>query len=210
MLNDAENRARYLTSGLKTTFSEPADDAERKFLIANELAADSSKRKDDLTAMRQWRDLAQQVNPNVPEERKWHLLAQKRVEQLENAIKDRHLYIEKQWQIAEAAVQAGRLEEAESIRKKLVEQFSQYTDLADVFRATPASPPAEPRTTVSPPPAPAGSSPTEKLDPPSPSRPDPADSTAPRASSPPPSRAEDPKDDQFVPGADPVAGPRRR
>jgi eukaryotic-like serine/threonine-protein kinase len=197
LLKDAENRAKYLTSGLKTSFSEPGNDAERKFLIANELAADSSKRKDDLTAMRQWQDLAQQVKPSVPEERKWYLLALKRVEQLENTIKDRHLYIEKQWQIAEVALQAGRVEEAEAIRKMLVEQFSQYTDLADVFRGTPAAPPTEPKTTVSPPAASTAPPPPGKHDSSKPSSPEPVDNTSPRTPSPPPDRAADPKNDQF-------------
>ena len=183
-----------MTSGLKTTFSEPADDAERKFVIANELAADSSKRKDDLTAIRQWQELAQQVNPNVATERKWHLLALKRVEQLENTIKDRRLYIEKQWQIATVALQAGRVEEAEAIRKQLVEQFSQYTDVAELFRATPAAPPTEPNTAVSPPAAAnsAGSSAPEKHESPDPSPPEPADTTSRGTPSPPPARRRGP------------------
>jgi eukaryotic-like serine/threonine-protein kinase len=197
LLHEAEGRAKFLTSGVKTSYSEPGDDAERKFLIANELAAKSSERKDDLTAVRQWQDLAQQVNPNVTTERKWHLLAQKRVEQLENAIKDRHLYIEKQWQIAEAALQAGRVEEAEAIRKNLVEQFSQYTDLAELFRATPAPPPTEPKNAVSPPAASAGPNAPEKHDSSSPSPPDPADTTTPRAPSPPPARPADPQNEEF-------------
>jgi serine/threonine protein kinase len=149
LLDEAEKRAGYLTSGLKISFSEPANDAERKFVIAHELATGASSRKDDLTAIHLWRGLAEQVNANVPEERKWHLLASSRVQQLENAINDRHQYIEKQLQLADAAFQAGRVEESVAIRKKLVEQFSQYTDLSDLFPKTPVVPGSEPRASAS-------------------------------------------------------------
>jgi eukaryotic-like serine/threonine-protein kinase len=195
LLVDAESRATFLTSGVKTSFAEPKDDAERKFLIANELAAESTKRKDDLTAVRQWRKLSEQVNSKVDAERKWSLLALSRIKQLGNAIKDRHEYIEKQWQIAQEALNAGRVEEAEAIRKKLAEQFSQYTDLADLFReATPASAPKSPSS------GPADStrsSSPEKHDSSNPPNNIPPDPAALRPSSPPPSGSPTPKNDHF-------------
>jgi eukaryotic-like serine/threonine-protein kinase len=195
LLAEAEGRATFLTSGVKTSFAEPKDDAERKFLIANELATDSTKRKDDLTAIRQWRELSEQVNSKVDAERKWSLLALSRIQQLENGIKDRHQYIEKQWQIAQEAFNAGRVEEAEAIRKKLVEQFSQYTDLADLFREATATPASVPKTPSSGPAVSTSSSSTEKPNSSNPPHNIPPDTAAPRPSSPPPSGSPSPKND---------------
>ncbi len=201
LLDEAEKRAGYLTSGLKISFSEPANDAERKFVIAHELATGASSRKDDLTAIRLWRDLSLQVNANDPVERKWHLLASSRAQQLENAINDRHQYIEKQLQLADAAFQAGRLEESQAIRKKLIEQFSQYTDLSDLFPKTPVTPGSEPRTPAPPPAAPTESAASGKSDSSNPSTPnptaDPPATTRPREPSPPPNPDADSKDDQL-------------
>ena len=122
------------------------------------------------------------------------------MEQLKNAINDRRVYIEKQWQIAEVALQAGRVEEAEAIRKNLVEQFSQYTDLAELFPATPPPPPMQPNAAVSPPAASTRPNAAGKQDSPSPSSPDPVDTTSPGTPSPPPDGPAEPKNDQFLPG----------
>ena len=137
LLEDAENRAKVLASGAKTSFSEPANDAERKFVIAHELALVASELKDDLTAIRQWQEFARQVNPDDPDERQWHLLGLHRANQLENAIKDRHQYIEKQIELANIADRTGRHDEALMIKSKLVEQFSRFTDLVDIFGSAP-------------------------------------------------------------------------
>jgi serine/threonine-protein kinase len=140
LLEEAESRGKALTSGLDISLTRPVNDTERKYIIAHELATGASKRKDDLTAIRQWSELADQVSANDPDVRKWHLLAVHRAEELEHAISDRRQYIEKQWQLAKTAFQAGRVLEAESIRKNLVDQFSEYTDVADLFRSIPSSP----------------------------------------------------------------------
>jgi serine/threonine-protein kinase len=145
LLDEAEGRGKNLASGLDIPLTRPVNNAERKFVIANELASGASKRWDDLTAIRQWREFAEQVNPDDPEERQWHLLALHRIEQLENAITDRRQYIEKQLQVAQAAFLAGRFDEAQSIKSKLIDQFSRYTDLADIFADTPAPPGAQPK-----------------------------------------------------------------
>jgi predicted Ser/Thr protein kinase len=149
MLEDAENRARVLASGAKTSFSEPANYAEHQFVIAHELATKASERKDDLTAIRQWQEFAEKVNPDDPDEQQWHLLALHRVNQLENAIKDRRQYIEKEIELANIADRAGRRDEALVIRSKLVEQFSRFTDLADIFAPALVAPGTEPKTPAS-------------------------------------------------------------
>jgi serine/threonine-protein kinase len=143
LLDEADSRGRNLASGLDIPLTRPNTNAERKFVIANELATGAHKRGDDLTAIREWQDFAQQVKPDVPDERKWHLLALHRAEQLENEIKDRHQYVAKQIELANIADQANRHDEAQTIRSKLIEQFSKFTDLADVFPPALAAPGAE-------------------------------------------------------------------
>jgi serine/threonine-protein kinase len=141
LLEDAEGRGGNLTSGLNINLTKPNTDTERKFKITHELAATASERGDDLTALRQWQGLAEQLKDAAaphqagdPEERQWYLLALRRVGQLENAIRDRREYVEKQMIIADAAFRAGRPTEAITIRSKLVDQFGKYTDLADIFQ----------------------------------------------------------------------------
>jgi serine/threonine protein kinase len=160
LLDEAESRGRNLTSGLDISLTRPKDNAEREYVFAYQVAAGVHGRGDDLTAISQWRDFAEHVKADDPDERKWHLLGLQNIAQLENAINDRRQYVMKQLQLAEAAFQAGRLDEAMTIKKNLVDQFSRYTDLADLFGSAPPSTgaPAQPAVPVQP----ADSSPSEK------------------------------------------------
>ena len=140
MLEDAENRGTNLASGLNINLTKPANDAERKFVVTNGVATAASERGDELAAMAQWQEMADQLKeaakphkPDDPEERQWYLLALRRVEQLQNAIKDRREFVEKQVGLANLARRAGRLVEAMTIENNLREQFGKYTDLADIF-----------------------------------------------------------------------------
>jgi serine/threonine protein kinase len=160
LLDEAESRGRNITSGVDTSFTRPGNDAERKFVIAYQLADQAHRRGDDLTAINHWRDFADQVKADDPDERKWHLLALQKIEQVENAIKDRREYVLKQLQLADAALQSGRPDEGLLIKSKLIEQFSRYTDLADIFGSVPPSNGAPAPNTV--PGHPTESSPGEK------------------------------------------------
>jgi eukaryotic-like serine/threonine-protein kinase len=160
LLDEAESRGRNLTSGLDISLTRPTDNAERKFVIAHQLAAAAQGRSDDLTAINQWRDFAEQVKADDPDERKWHLLALQTIQQLQNAINDRRQYVLKQLQLADAALQSGRLDEGIAIKTKLLDQFSRYTDLVDIFGSAPPSTGAPGQTTV--PGQPAEPSPDEK------------------------------------------------
>jgi eukaryotic-like serine/threonine-protein kinase len=150
LLDDAENRAKVLTSGLKIRMSEPSNNAERQLVIANELAEGASGRHDDLTAIRQWHDFASQVKPEDPDERKWHLYALRQIERLENVIKDRRQSVVKQWELAELAFREGRLVESTDIKNKISEQYSKFTDLADIFPPTPVAPGSDQKPTAAP------------------------------------------------------------
>ncbi len=132
LLEDAEGRASTLDKGRNTNLARPDGNTEHMFLIALDLAADAHKRGDDLTAIRQWQEFAQQVKDD-PDERKWYLLALNRIEQVENEIRDRRLYVAKQIELANIAHRAGRTDEAVSIQNELIKKFRHFTDLADVF-----------------------------------------------------------------------------
>ena len=141
LLEDAQGRASALDKGRNTNLARPDGNTEHMFLIAHDLAAGAHERGDDLTAIRQWQEFAQQVKDD-PDERKWHLLALHRIEQLDNEIRDRRLYVAKQIEFANIAHRAGRTDEAVSIQNELIKKFRHFTDLADVFphdAATPGS-----------------------------------------------------------------------
>jgi serine/threonine-protein kinase len=142
LLFDAEKRAAVLASGLKISMATPDNNAEHQFVITNELADAASKRGDDQTAIRQWQEMANQLQSD-PDFRKWHLLALNRVAQLEEAIRDRRQTVEGLLAQADAARRAGRFEQADEIRTRLKEQYSRYTDLSDIFLPTPESPSSE-------------------------------------------------------------------
>src|SRR5262249_8224785 len=140
LLDEAEGRARILSAGAQTPFP-PNTNAERQFVVTRAVAAEASARGDDRAAVGQWREMAGQLNPDDAEERKWHLLAQRGAETLENAIHDRRQFVEKQLQLAEEARRSGRPDQAIAILTKLFDEYRKYTDLADLFPTAPAQVP---------------------------------------------------------------------
>ena len=71
------------------------------------------------------------------------MLALHRIEQLNNEIRDRRLYVAKQIEFANIAHRAGRTDEAVSIQNELIKKFRHFTDLADVFPHDAATPGSE-------------------------------------------------------------------
>jgi eukaryotic-like serine/threonine-protein kinase len=138
LLDEAEGRANILAAPVKTRLNEPNTNAERQFKISNEVVTQASNRHDDLEALKQWRAMAGALKPDDPEERPWYLLALRRAEQLAAAIQDRREFVMKQLQIADEAIHTGHPDQATTIRSKLIEQYANYTDLADIFRPAPA------------------------------------------------------------------------
>ena len=204
LLEDAESRGKNLTSGLDISLTRPDTDAERKFVIAHELASGAHNRGDDLTAIRQWQEFAQQVNPDDPDVRKWHLLALHRIKQLENQIKYRRQYVEKELGLAKIAFGAGRHNEALTIKSKLIEQFSRFTDLADIFSPPVVAPRSAPNTPASAEPTPGEKTESAKPSPPKEPAEPPATAT-PRDERPTGPPAPDPKNDQAFHGSPSVA-----
>jgi serine/threonine-protein kinase len=150
LLDEAESRADILAAPVRTKFSQPNTDAERKFVIAQTVAAEASRRGDDLAAVEQWKDLASKLKPDDKDERPWHLLARDHAEKLEAAIHDRRRFVEEQFRLADEAMRTGRTNHAIAIRSKLVEQYAGYTDLADLFPGVAAQPGAGPSSSGSP------------------------------------------------------------
>lgn len=153
MLDIVEGRAKILASPVKTPFSEPSNDFERQFVIAHTLAATASERGDDLSAIKHWSEFSASLKPDDPDQRPWYLLAQERARTLQNTIADRRQSVARQFASVQTALQEGRRKDAEAMHAKLIEQYSRFTDLADVFGqpGTPAQ--ADPAAQESPPPA---------------------------------------------------------
>ncbi len=161
LLDEAEGRAAVLSSpGKVGRINQPANNTESLFVVTFASASAASERGDDLTAKRHWEDMAQKLKADDPEQRPWHLLALERVKDRDVVMRDRRRFVETQFDEERTARLGGRILEANTIRNKLFEQFSHFTDLADLF-------PPQPQVTSTPgttPEAPSGSSsqPTEE------------------------------------------------
>jgi serine/threonine-protein kinase len=201
LLDEADGRANILVAPVKTRFSEPNNNAERQFVIAHTVAGEASGRRDDLSAVRQWRELANLLKPqsddpksDEPEERKWYVLALDRADRLENAIRDRRQTVETQLSNATKAHRAGQLDQEILIRAKLIEQYGGYTDLTDLLPAPPVA--VSPTTSPQPATPPPAGAPTQ-ADPPASPPAKPSGEKAPEHSdsTPPPEAAPCPKND---------------
>jgi len=137
LLDEAESRSKIITSPIKTPFGEPKTDAERQYVITQAVAAQASERHDDPEALHQWRNLAASLKPDDPEERPWHLLAQKRAEDLDREMKDRRELVLRQLELVEKEFQRGRPTKAVELKAQLVDEYGQNTDLADLFGSQP-------------------------------------------------------------------------
>ena len=84
--------------------------------------------------------MARVLKADDPDERPWHLLAIQRAEELETKIKERRAFVTDQLAKAEAAMRAGRPNEAVTIRAMLVDKYSHYTDMANLLGPPPQTP----------------------------------------------------------------------
>jgi hypothetical protein len=151
LLEEAESRAGVISSGLDIVITRPKNDTERKFLIVHQIAKKACEVGDELAASRDWQRMADELKEagkprkgSDPEERQWYLLASRRVQELENRIKDRRELAIERLAAAQAALRAGRPTEAVTIQSQLVEELGKYTDVADLLG--PAAPSTGPGT----------------------------------------------------------------
>lgn len=92
LLDEAEGRARNLSSPVKTSFTEPHTDGERQYVSFDTLATRAAAEGNDLLALTYWREMARLIKPDDREERKWHLLAFKRATELEARMQERRAF----------------------------------------------------------------------------------------------------------------------
>jgi eukaryotic-like serine/threonine-protein kinase len=140
LVNEAQGRAKYLTAPVETPLSKANNRAENEFVVAHAVVASATKRHDDPTAVTEWKKLAALLNPDDPEERGWYLLALESATEVENAMRDTRLFIEKQMKIADEAFLGGHPEQAHAIRDELVKQYKDYPYLKDLIQAIPIVP----------------------------------------------------------------------
>jgi eukaryotic-like serine/threonine-protein kinase len=133
VLDEAEGRARNLSSPVKTSFSEPHTNGERQYVSFDTLATKASAEGNDALALSYWREMARLVKPDDREERKWHLLALKRASELESRMQERRAFVIDKLARADAALQAGRPSESVTIRAMLMEKYGHYSDLGDLL-----------------------------------------------------------------------------
>jgi hypothetical protein len=106
------------------------------------MAAKAEAEGNEVDAERYWREMAVAIPPDDPDDRKWHLLAVKRADDLAARIHDRRAFVEEQIQRVRMAFQAGRPKEAFQIQAMLREKYGRFTDVADLF--APVEPEPEP------------------------------------------------------------------
>lgn len=158
LINEAEDRARVLASGLDIKLTEPRDDNERTFVGYNTVASASAENGNELAAVEQWEMMARQLRPDDPAQRPWFLLARKRADDLRKSIARREEMVGKLLQSAEAAEAEGRPREALEIRRRILDRYGKYTDLAELLRTAgliaPSSDAPPPKPTREPSPSP--------------------------------------------------------
>jgi serine/threonine-protein kinase len=173
VLDEAEGRARNLSSPVKTSFSEPHTNGERQYVSFDALATKASADGNDPLALSYWNEMARVLKPDDREERKWYLLALKRASELETQMQVRRAFVIDQLGRANAAMQAGRPNESITIRAMLMEKYGHYSDLADLLGPPPQTPPHGVSAPDATPPAHSGEHPASTPQPSSPSTPDP-------------------------------------
>lgn len=165
-LQTTDNRAKILESPLQTRFNEPKNATEGAYQAYYRLASKASEEGNDLAAVGYWEEMATKLKPEDPEERGWYLVTQKRLADLQKKILQRREVVAGLIQRAMQAEQSGRVAEAANIRADLLQHFSKYTDLNEIFinyglkEAPAAAPPATSKEA-----APAAEAPAKPQDP---------------------------------------------
>jgi serine/threonine-protein kinase len=161
-LDEAEGRARNLSSKVKTPFSEPHTDGENKYVAFDTLASKAEQEGNEAGAMSYWREMARVLKADDRDDRKWVLLANKRANELETRIRERRDFVIDQLKRAESALQGGRPTESVAIRAMLKDKYGHYTDMYDLLGPPASASPSEGAPTNSPTPA---ASPSPSTDP---------------------------------------------
>jgi serine/threonine-protein kinase len=136
-LDTVIRRAKVLESPVTSAFNEPKTNGEHQYVTFHKLATEASKKGDDLTAIKYWKEMARTLEEDKtdPKNQPWAMLAQKRATDLQKDVDDRRNRVLGMLKRAVADAEAGRIEDAMQVRTTVWEENHQYADLADVFKA---------------------------------------------------------------------------
>ncbi len=146
-LEEIQGRARTLQSATNTRLNQPNNKLEEHWVEYFALVSAAEKRGDDLAEEAVWRELGKQYQPDDDAERPWHLLAVRRADEQHRLIDQRRARVVRLLAQATASEQAGRAEEAASIRAGVAAKDGKFTSVADLL---PAPVPPAPRVSPTP------------------------------------------------------------
>ncbi|HEY2156557.1 MAG TPA: serine/threonine-protein kinase [Isosphaeraceae bacterium] len=130
-LTSAERRAEVLEKSAVPGFKKAEGQGESLYAAVFPEAEAAIKRFDDLDAARRWREMAASLEKdNSRLDRGWLLLARKKADQIERAIKERAAKVAELLVMATQAHAAGQADQALKLRRDALERFSKYTDTA--------------------------------------------------------------------------------
>jgi serine/threonine-protein kinase len=148
LLADAEGRARTLESPVNTKLNLPKSEEEESFLAYSTAAVAAWKRGDAIESQSVWQRMAKEFPADDPKVRSWHLLAQKRADDVKDAIaKRREVVLKLLYEVDDHAAK-GELQKARALRDEVLERYGQYTDLSDLLG--PLTPPSTPKSDSAP------------------------------------------------------------
>lgn len=149
---DIEGRAKMIQAvEAGTSFNEPKNDVERRWVAYFTKVLASRKANDDVSALQAWNDLAQSYRPEDNAERGWYLLALRNAADLKAAMADRRKLVNGLLVDAKHAELQGDAARARELRNEIYERYARYTDLADLLpRAMPPDAPAGAPTSAGP------------------------------------------------------------
>lgn len=133
LLRDTEGRAGRLDSPVKTPLNEPNTPIEHHYVATSGRAAELVKNKDDLGVVRVWEDFSKLLNHDDKDERGWYLLAQKRLQEMGQAIETRRKFVADEIKRASDLFQGGRFEDATAIKNNVRKEYGAYTSLQPIL-----------------------------------------------------------------------------
>ncbi len=133
IVSEIEGRSKMLQSEANTKLNQPNGDIELRWVEYYARIAAAQKRHDDNAALQAWEELAQTYRLEDSSERAWHLLAERRRDELKKTMADRRELVLRQIAHVQQALQDGKLAEAEGLRKEVLARYGDYADLADLL-----------------------------------------------------------------------------
>ncbi len=135
LLDEADGRAVYLESEVKTKFSQPQNQVEERFVGFSSRAAAALKRGDKPAAAKTWDEFTTELSKTAeaPDARKWMLLANRRAEELKREVVHARELVAEQVLKARAAAMAGQAGEASDIQAALLKTYGADLSVRDLL-----------------------------------------------------------------------------